>query len=107
MLPTEAAPRPTKTASKAKGTQQKNNIAPQPQNGYGHIDLGYGTYVGDLKDGQPHGHGTITYTQTHRIVSSKDFMAQPGDRFEGDFREGKICSIGYWYHNGEQTAIKP
>lgn len=81
--------------------------APQPKNGYGKVDLGYGIYEGDLKDGQPHGHGIITYSRRHQIVSSKDFMANPGDRFEGDFREGRISSIGYWYHDGEQTAIKP
>lgn len=74
---------------------------------YGQVNLGYGVYVGDLKNGQPHGHGTITYSTRHRIVSSKDFYANPGDRFEGDFREGRISSIGYWYHDGEQTAIKP
>lgn len=71
------------------------------------INLGYGIYKGDTKNGQPHGHGIITYTRQHKIVSSKDFIAYPGDRFEGDFREGRIESIGYWYHDGQQTAIKP
>lgn len=75
--------------------------------GPGPINLGYGIYKGDLKNGKPHGHGIITYTKQHRIVSSKDFVANPGDRFEGDFRDGQIVSIGYWYHDGQQTGIKP
>lgn len=73
----------------------------------GPINLGYGIYRGDSKNGKPHGHGIITYTKQHRIVSSKDFVANPGDRFEGDFRDGQIESIGYWYHDGQQTGIKP
>lgn len=87
--------------------QQSRQAAEQPSNGKGTVDLGYGTYTGDLKNGQPHGYGTITYRQKHKIVSSKDFYANPGDRFEGDFRDGRISGIGYWYHDGEQTAIKP
>lgn len=89
---------------------QETPVSKQPTviDGYGKVDLGYGMYVGDLKNGKPHGHGTITYTSSHKIVESKDFIANPGDKFEGDFREGRISSIGYWYHdNGEQTAIKP
>lgn len=78
-----------------------------PLNGHGRVDLEYGIYVGDLKNGKPHGHGIITYKTNHKIVDSKDFVAQPGDEFEGDFRDGRISSLGYWKHNGNQTAIKP
>lgn len=72
------------------------------------INLGYGYYKGETRNGKPHGHGTITYTRSHRIVASKDFVASPGDRFEGDFRDGMVSGgIGYWYHNGDITGIKP
>lgn len=75
---------------------------------YGTVNLGYGTYTGDLKNGKPHGHGIITYTKSTKIVNSKDFIANPGDTFEGDFREGRISGgIGYWSHDGNQTAVKP
>ena len=75
---------------------------------YGTVNLGYGTYTGDLKNGKPHGHGTITYTRSTKIVNSKDFVASPGDTFEGDFRDGRISGgIGYWTHDGNQTAVKP
>lgn len=78
------------------------------KNGVGRANLGYGTYYGELKNGVPHGHGTITYTRSTRIVNSKDFQAQRGDKFEGEFRNGKISGgMGYWYHNGDITAVRP
>lgn len=89
------------------GEKHKPIKAVQSKNGKGTVNLGYGIYTGDLKNGQPHGYGTITYRTRHQIVSSKDFWANPGDRFQGDFRDGRISGIGYWYHDGEQTAIKP
>lgn len=78
------------------------------KDGVGRVNLGYGSYYGELKNGVPHGHGTITYTRSTRIVNSKDFQAQSGDKFEGEFRNGKISGgMGYWYHNGDITAVKP
>lgn len=78
------------------------------KDGVGRVSLGYGSYYGELKNGVPHGHGTITYTRSTRIVNSKDFQAQSGDKFEGEFRNGKISGgMGYWYHNGDITAVKP
>lgn len=104
----EAQPQTAPQMEKSRqASRQARSVTEQPKNGKGTVDLGYGTYTGDLKNGQPHGYGTITYRQRHRIVSSKDFYANPGDRFEGDFRDGRISGIGYWYHDGEQTAIKP
>ena len=74
----------------------------------GPIRLGYGTYKGETRTGKPHGHGTITFTAPHKIVASKDFVAQPGDKFEGEFRDGIVSGgIGYWYHDGDITAVKP
>lgn len=103
----EASGQETKPATSQPTTP--TSIAPKPvKNGSGSVNLGYGKYVGDLKEGKPHGHGTITYTKSHQIVSSKDFVANPGDKFEGEFRDGRISGgIGYWYHDGDITAIKP
>ena len=78
-----------------------------PLNGRGTVNLGYGKYTGDLKNGKPHGWGTITYTKSTKIVNSKDFVANPGDTFEGEFRDGKISGQGYWKHDGNQTVVKP
>lgn len=115
--PAQEGEKGTSSPSAQSTTSKPNN--PQPatptstatkvvKNGSGSVNLGYGKYVGDLKDGKPHGHGTITYTKSHQIVSSKDFVANPGDKFEGEFRDGRISGgIGYWYHDGDITAIKP
>lgn len=91
-------------------TPEPKRVDPKPttpQNGRGTVDLGYGTYTGDLKNGKPHGYGTITYKKEQKIVPSKDFVAQPGDTFEGEFRDGRISGLGYWNHNGNKTAVKP
>ena len=97
-------------------TEPKPEKAPEPivepkpvtNPTYGTVNLGYGTYTGDLKNGKPHGHGIITYTKSTKIVNSKDFIANPGDTYEGDFRDGRISGgIGYWSHDGNQTAVKP
>lgn len=110
---------PTPEGGKEASSQETKPATSQPatptstatkvvKNGSGSVNLGYGKYVGDLKEGKPHGHGTITYTKSHQIVSSKDFVANPGDKFEGEFRDGRISGgIGYWYHDGDITAIKP
>ena len=76
---------------------------------YGTVRLPYGTYTGDLKNGKPHGHGTIVYSTTHQIISSKsEYVAHKGDKFEGDFRDGMVMGgIGYWYHDGDITHIMP
>lgn len=80
---------------------------PKPLTGKGTVNLKYGVYTGDLKDGKPHGNGTITYKMSCKIVPSKDFVANPGDTFEGEFRDGKISGLGYWKHDGDETAVKP
>lgn len=88
-------------------TPKAGKELPIVMNGYGTIHLGYGIYTGQIKNGKPHGQGTIKYTQRHKIVSSQDFVANPGDEFEGDFRDGRISSIGYWKHDGNETPVKP
>lgn len=94
---------PTK-AAKPKQAEAR----PQTQNGYGTLKLAYGTYTGDIKNGKPHGHGTIVYSKSHKIVASQDYVASPGDKYEGDFRDGNVSGgVGYWYHNGDITGIKP
>lgn len=85
----------------------KEISAPKVVNGKGSVDLGYATYVGDLKNGKPHGYGTLTYKKSQQIVPSKDYIASPGDTFEGEFRDGRISGLGYWKHDGNQTVVKP
>lgn len=80
---------------------------PKPVYTKGTVDLGYGVYKGDLKNGKPHGHGILTYREEHKIVPSKEYIAEPGDSYEGEFRDGKIAGgIGYWRHKGETRMIQ-
>lgn len=77
------------------------------QNGYvTNYNLGYGTYTGDIKNGKPHGHGTIVYKTSHTITGS--YIADPGDKYEGDFRDGRVSGgLGYWTHEGNMKTINP
>ena len=84
-----------------------SQVTTPPRTGYGTVNLGYGVYTGDLKDGKPHGHGTIKYKKSHKIVSSQEYVANPGDEFEGNFRNGMPSGgLGYWKQNGDVTGIK-
>ena len=70
------------------------------------LDLGYATYEGDVRDGQPHGNGTMTFLRSHVIPGTVDCSAFAGEKVIGSFRDGKI-NMGTWYrHNGTQALVK-
>lgn len=101
--------------AQATGSQQSASVmvtvTPKPvatNPNYGTVNLGYGTYTGDLKNGKPHGHGTVVYSTSHRVVNSADYYAVRGDKYEGDWRDGRISGgMGYFYHQGDVIAINP
>ena len=54
----------------------------KPWNGTGAITYPYGEYVGELKNGENHGHGKETYSN--------------GDYYEGEWKDGKTWNgTGY------------
>lgn len=62
-------------------------------------DLGYATWKGALKNGQPNDeNGTMTYKESHRIDSRdpQARVAEPGDYVIGEYVEGKLVQ-GIWY----------
>lgn len=79
---------------------------PTPPSKSNSINLGYGIYRGEkTSDGKrPEGHGIITFTSSHRIVSWMDYVASPGDTFEGEFRNGAI-QYGYWKRKSDGNTI--
>lgn len=83
-----------KTSASVNVTVKKQGTTP-PTGYVTNYNIGYGLYTGDVKNGKPHGHGTITYKTTRRVVSWLDHVAHPGDKFEGDFRDGVINGLGY------------
>ena len=62
------------------------------------LNLGYATYRGETKNGQPDGMGTMTYRSSHQI-DSRDMqgrMAESGDYVSGEWSEGHLVQ-GRWY----------
>lgn len=70
--------------------------------------LGYGTFSGPMKNGQPNGRGTLRYTSSHLIDSRdpKGRVALPGDYVIGEWKNGKLIQ-GVWYNsvNNSKGAI--
>uniref|UniRef100_UPI0040258080 Ig-like domain-containing protein n=1 Tax=Segatella hominis TaxID=2518605 RepID=UPI0040258080 len=70
--------------------------------------LGYGTFTGPIKNGQPNGSGTLRYTSSHLIDSRdpKGRVALPGDYVIGEWKNGKLIQ-GRWYNsvNNSKGAI--
>ncbi len=69
-------------------------------------NLGYGNYEGAMKNGQPHGTGTIYYTTRHQVVPSKDIYAESGDYVTGSFRDGKLMSRQLHRKDGNQEFVQ-
>ena len=69
-------------------------------------NLGYGKYEGAMKNGQPHGTGTIYYTTRHQVVPSKDIYAESGDYVTGSFRDGKFMSGQLHRKDGNQEFVQ-
>lgn len=76
----------------------------QTQNGSGTINLGYGTYVGNLKNGKPDGTGKLTFTRSYQLNS--EYTAQPGEYVQGVFENGKPSFVTYYRKDGSVTKIK-
>ena len=56
------------------------------------VELDYGKYTGESKNGRPHGQGRLVYTKEH-IINKHDVKkrkAQPGEYIQGQFVNGEI-----------------
>ena len=64
------------------------------------LTLSYGKYKGDIKNGYPHGSGSLTYTKARQInkFDSKARKAEAGDYVDGEFFNGFFIS-GYHYNS--------
>lgn len=65
-------------------------------------NLGYGTYKGEMKNGLPHGTGTLTFSTSHVIDSrdAKGRMAEKGDYISGLFYEGHVETAKWFGADG-------
>ena len=115
---TEKAAKPEKTEGKAAPKQnvasqptapvtvQKESEAKKTSAAAGVLHLGYGSYDGDTRNGQPHGNGVLTFNTSHLIPGTVDCTARAGEKVVGTFREGKV-NLGTWYRNdGTQMMVK-
>ena len=78
-------------ASDDKKEKGVNRTVPTPN--YGTITFSYGTYTGDLKNGKPHGQGTMYFTKRTQLntLSTSEYWAEVGDAFNGTWNEGIIA----------------
>lgn len=68
----------------------------------GRIQLSYGTYTGDVKNGYPHGQGRLTYSKERQINrhDMKKRMAKKGDYVIGEFFNGFVVYGKLYDTNG-------
>lgn len=92
-------------AGQAKGGTKAAGHAPG-ERWQGTLNLGYGTYSGEIVDGKPDGAGVLTYTSSHQVVSSKDVMAEAGERIEGVFENGKPSIVTLYKKDGNTVRVK-
>lgn len=69
--------------------------------------LSYGTWSGAMKNGKPHGAGTMTYS-TSCVIDARDSkgrVAEPGEYVVGEWDNGNLIQ-GRWFKNdGSKEAI--
>ena len=95
-------------APAVKDTPKK--VAPKPahmpgERYKGTLELGYGKYAGDIVDGKPDGAGVLTYTKQQKVVSTKDVVAEPGERIEGVFENGKASFVTLYKKDGNTVKV--
>lgn len=70
------------------------------------LNLGFAIYKGDVKNGKPHGNGTMTFKKRQLIPGTYDVQAYPGEQVIGVWRDGNI-NLGTLYQtNGNQVVVK-
>lgn len=97
--PVKEKPEETKPAKEPSGgntttTTEKPKKKPQAST----LNLGYGTWRGDIRSGKPHGSGTLTFTKSHKVADNgyEETIASPGDYLEAEYDSGYLVE-GYLY----------
>lgn len=83
-----------------KPTDEPKSTAPNKTSGT--ISLSYGKYIGDIKNGYPHGMGRLEYSQKRVInkFDEKGRMAEPGDCVQGEFVNGFFIQGRHYSSDG-------
>ncbi|WP_147377181.1 hypothetical protein [Mangrovibacterium diazotrophicum] len=72
--------------------EASKQVAPSAPVNNSSLDLGFGTYKGELKDGKANGMGTMYYSERH-LISKRDRQeryAEAGDYIVGEFYGGEL-----------------
>lgn len=103
--PTQPVQSATHKSNPVVSTQNSEHNNPKPSAST--HKLSYGTWTGALKNGQPDGAGTLTYTVSHLIDSrdTKQRMAEKGEYIIGEWDNGHLIQ-GRWFKNdGTKEAV--
>ena len=92
------------TTKEVKEVQPK--VDKSMQNGHGTIDLGYAKYEGDIKNGKPHGSGTMTFKKTCIVPGAKgNIEAKAGEEAIVNWRNGEVNLVTLYQKDGNQVKI--
>lgn len=86
-------------------TSESETVAGKGKRHQGTLNLSYGKYVGEIVNGKPDGAGVLTYTKAQKVVSTKDVMAEAGERIEGVFENGKASFVTLYKKNGNVIKV--
>lgn len=64
----------------------------EPAISSGTLSLGYGTWIGGIKNGKPDGKGKVVFNSTHIVDRSTSYKANPGDYFIATYESGHLIS---------------
>lgn len=80
----------------------KKNPQPSPNGNVNNMSVANGKYTGPIKNGKPHGLGTLVFTRTAVINSSdsKQRTAQAGESVQGQFVNGTFTIGKHYDTNG-------
>ena len=86
-------------------TSESETVVGKGKRHQGTLNLSYGKYVGEIVNGKPDGAGVLTYTKAQKVVSTKDVMAEAGERIEGVFENGKASFVTLYKKNGNVIKV--
>lgn len=92
-------PTPTAKATPAPTTHKATQSASHK--------LSYGTWTGGMRNGKPHGTGTLTYSTSQTIDSRdpKGRVAQPGEYIVGEWDNGHLVQGRWFKKDGSKEAV--
>lgn len=85
---------------------QESSGTPYAQKTSATLSLPYGRYKGEVRNGKPHGQGTLTYS-TQTLIDSRDSKqrhAEAGEYIIGEWDNGRLVQ-GRWFKNDNTKEV--